>query len=149
MGWEKLHLGLKLERAAGKGCPEPRDPTVPPPWGTRGSSFPFFWDIFLMDLWDLCCPSAPPLLLTVLVFGHDAKNGNQTHFQSFPVISSSFGEREWNGSFARLCPASLGLTLLVSPSASSVSTNPGKAGSIPVGCVQGGSGGSRGQNAAC
>lgn len=108
MGWEKLHLGLQLEKAAGKGCPEARDPTAPPPWGTghKGHELsPFLGMLFPTDLWDLCCPSAPPPVLAALVFGHGTKsNKNQPHFQafsgisrhfqSFPGISSGFGERE-------------------------------------------------------
>lgn len=138
-GWagKKLHLGLKLEKAAAKGCPEPQTAQV----------FSFFEALFPMDLWDLCCPSAPSSLLAVLVFGRDAKrNRNQTHFQYFWWFwGEGIGMAPLQGC---ALPAS-GSPLLVSPTASSVGTNPGKAGSIPVGCAQGGPGGSRGENAAC
>lgn len=97
-GWagKNFILGLKLEKAAGKGCPEPRDPAVPLLWGVRGSSsLLFFGMLFPLDPWVRCCPSAPPSVFAALVFGCEAKrNGNQTHLLSFPVISSGFGERE-------------------------------------------------------
>lgn len=123
-GWagKKLHLRLKLEKAAGKGCPEPRDPTVPPPWGMRGSSFPFFGVLFPMDLWDLCCSHhcLLPWCLDTMPRGMETKPIS-SHFQCFWGAGMRMAPLQGCALPASSSP------LLVSPTASSVGINPGKA----------------------
>lgn len=112
--------------------PRASDPTVPPPWEAQVLPF-FFWGSF--SLW-ICGIFAVPLHpqhwgLDTMPRGLETKPIS-SNFQSFPV---GLGRGNGNGSFSRLCPASLeevpreGWQLTVSPTASSGDINPGK----PVG----------------
>lgn len=87
-GWAGKNFiwGLNWRNQQGKGAQSLRSHCASSLGGSSSSLF-FLGILFPVDLWDFCCPSASP----ALGFGHDAKRiGNQTHFQSFPVISSHF-----------------------------------------------------------